>query len=994
MSTNPDSTAGAPGQRRTLESTLNEWVAQWLNERSARPWEASAEELDAIEGRGKHPDLIIRQMGRLPVIAEFEFGKPAVADASRRIGAKMKRGAHRIYEALAVGYNEVCRSDDRERFFKRLSDNEDVLTVQIVSRTNGDNGQVKVWPSKPLSATSEDLIAYVEYLQVPQELVDEMTKQLAWSVNSAGDYLYDNIRMSAGICDETLAALREFTGTIYPENGANGNNGKTTRPTRSDRDAHAVRTTCAIWMVAIDLQNDLSTYSRDLRNRKLKSTHQLMRESITGDLIADNVLEQWRLIAEVNYLPVIELAIETLQACQQLSAHVTRVLNTLHDLCQEVNAADAKHVYNLAGELWQKLVPDREERAAHYTKPHIAELLATLSADRFSGRSARAIGALNLMDAACGTGTLLGAGERALRRKYYSAGGRKRNLHSVRMENHIYALDVNGIAGAMTAKRLTDLDLERDYTKSQIAVITHPAGSLFLLDPAVTGVSEVLGYKGVEPTTGVGGDEGVFHVEDSSIDWALMNPPYSRPRRGRKQQTTQLKPLRAAAKKAGFEMSHGVAGLATDFGDLSNIRLKPGGIFSHVLPLTAARAPSWRKWRAQLEKDFDDITVVFANQGMSADTNIGEILVVATKRRGNRRTTRRSPQLLCVNLDLNAETLAQGYAIAREILKVADSERSGGLSVGSWVRINQTVPGNPWIAVGTSEPEVTGISEALVGGDIPDLDSQKVYRSAIPMVRLDSLAGIGPTHHLIGHSKGNEPIGAFEWTDLSDLTYSLTQQSLWAAKSKTQLSILAVPTHGGRAVGEELTERMVRQRSQWFIKRGMRWTSQATTMAHTRSAVHGGAAWTALLSDQRECMQAITLFHNSVFGGIIRNAYAATQKLGRAELHITAIGGLPCPDFSADTPEAAVARKIAADRFEELSELELKPFAACIEDANRHKIDAVVAEMLGLDPNSSQVQAMLERYRFLFARQPNVNGGQKRYIKALKRYEAANGGGT
>ena len=172
MTSNPDSTSRASGQRRTSEITLNEWVAQWLNERSERPWEASAEELDAIEGRGKLPDLIVREMGRRPVIAELEFGSPAVADATRRIGVQVTRGGRRVYEVLAVGYDEVCRSDDRERFFKRLDEQQDVLTVQTVSRSNGDNGHVQVWPPKPLSATSEDLIAYIEYLQIPQELVD------------------------------------------------------------------------------------------------------------------------------------------------------------------------------------------------------------------------------------------------------------------------------------------------------------------------------------------------------------------------------------------------------------------------------------------------------------------------------------------------------------------------------------------------------------------------------------------------------------------------------------------------------------------------------------------------------------------------------------------------------------------------------------------------------------------------------------------------------
>lgn len=992
MTSQSDGASAQSRQRRNREDTLNEWVAQWLNEYSARPWDASAEELGAIEGgSGKHPDLIVRQTGRIPVIAEFEFGRPAVADATSRIGVKMKGQGLRVYEVLAVGYNEICRTDGKDRFFKRLNDNEDILTVQIVSRTNGDNGQFKVWPSKPLSATSEDLVAYIEYLQVPQEFIEKLTGHLAWSVNSAGIHLYDNIRMSAATCDETLASLRKSTGSTHVERGVNGRNGKSSCPKHCDHDAHAVRTACAIWMVAIDLQNNLAAYSGILAKRKLKSTYQLKDESISGQLTAEHVLEQWRLIAEVNYLPVVELAIETLQACQMLEAPVTNVLQTLHELCQEVKAVQSGHVYNFAGELWQRLVPDREERAAHYTKPHIAELLATLGADRFSGRSARAIGALNLMDAACGTGTLLGAGERAIRRKYYMAGGKKRDIHSVRMENHIYAMDVNGIAGAMTAKRLTDIDLERDYTKSQIAVITHPAGSLILLDPAVTGVSEVLGYKSVEPTTGAGGDRGVFHVENNSIDWALMNPPYSRPRRGRKQETTQLKPLRAAAKKAGYEMSHGVAGLATDFGDLSNIRLRPGGVFAHVLPLTAARSGSWKKWRAQIEKDFDDIVVVFANQGMSADTNLGEILVVATKRRGRRRTARGRKELLCVNLDLNVSTLAQGYAIAREIVKIGDGEPNGQLSVGSWVRIDQTVPGNPWTGVGSIDPEITVLADRLVLGDIWDSQTATNHRAAVPIVRLDSVVRVGPTHHLIGHPHGGERIGAFEWSPLAALVFSPTHQSLWAADGEVQTRIVTDPTHGGVFVNEELARRIIQQRSQWFIKRGMRWTSQATTMAHTGALVHGGSAWTALLDGETASMQAVALFHNSVFGGILRNAYAAIQQLGRAMLHISAIGGLSCPEFNADTPEAAEAREIAADRFDELSNLDLMPFAACIEDTSRHQIDNTVAEMLGLDPSDDQIQAMLDHYRFLFARQPNVHGGQKRYLKALKRYRAKTG---
>ena len=395
MTSNLDSTSRASGQRRTLESTLNEWVAQWLNERSARPWEASAEELGAIAGSGKRPDLIIRQKGRLSVIAEFEFGGPAVADAASRLGLKLTGEDRRMTEILAIGYGEECRTDSRENFLKRLDDNEQILTVQIVSSTNGDNGRAKVWPGKPLPATSGDLIAYIEYLQVPQDVIEEQTGNVARGVNSTGRSLYDNIRMSPGFCDVTLASLRKFTGSTHDDNEKRNRNGKSNCSVICDHDAHAVRTTCAIWMVAIDLQNDLATHSSILKKLQLKTTNELMNDTIYGVLLAEDVLEQWKLIAEVNYLPVVELAIDTLQACLPLTAPVTEVLHTLHRLCIEVNAVQAKHVYNFAGELWQRLVPDREELAAHYTKPEVAELLATLCAERFTQLDAERIGTLN-----------------------------------------------------------------------------------------------------------------------------------------------------------------------------------------------------------------------------------------------------------------------------------------------------------------------------------------------------------------------------------------------------------------------------------------------------------------------------------------------------------------------------------------------------------------------------------------------------------------------
>ena len=138
-----------------------------------------------------------------------------------------------------------------------------------------------------------------------------------------------------------------------------------------------------------------------------------------------------------------------------------------------------------------------------------------------------------------------------------------------------------------------------------------------------------------------------------------------------------------------------------------------------------------------------------------------------------------------------------------------------------------------------------------------------------------------------------------------------------------------------------------------------------------------------LSSDVGQC---IALYYNSIFGAIVRNAYGQSTQAGRAAIQVGAIPGLPCPEFHTDTPEARRARDVASQHFDELSRLLLEPFAYCFRDANRHKIDLVVAEMLGLDAQDPAIQEMLTHYRLLFASEPNVNGRNKSILAALEEY--------
>ena len=386
------------------EQDANTAIGTWLNAQKPT-WSVQSERRGVMRaGSGLRPDIVVREGERMPVIIETEYGGPAVGDARGRLGESLLDDARPFTEVIALGINRECQQLTPESLIEVLNDDEEVFTVQLVSLNTryreggGDCEEFHVWPSAPIPATPSDLIAYIEYAQVPQAVIEEKSLKIADTVRIAGETL----RLSLGrhlYGDDGMAALRELL--------------------NCETDTAATRTACAIWLITFDLQNDLAQHSDRLGQMGLVHTNSI------SIITPRRILAQWEIIRSVNYLPVVELAIPTLEAMPPITSLLPDVLFELAKLTDELNTMRAKHIYNFAGELWQEVVVDREERAAHYTKPAVAELLATLGATRFSGRTAESLMSLDLMDAACGTGTLIGAGERAVRRLYRLAGGQE-----------------------------------------------------------------------------------------------------------------------------------------------------------------------------------------------------------------------------------------------------------------------------------------------------------------------------------------------------------------------------------------------------------------------------------------------------------------------------------------------------------------------------------------------------------------------------------------
>ncbi len=961
---------------RLHEPTANIAIADWLKE-VGQGWAPNAERRRTLVDSAGRPDIIIRQGNRTPVVIETEFGAPAIADAARRLGHTLRGQTKPISQVIALGIDLSCEQDDRATLLQRLDDNEQILTVQVVRGSSETDAEV--WPAKkPLPATPFDLVAYCEYAQAPQVVIEEHSRLIAEEIEATSIRLLNIVSETKSRGAEAISVLKQLTAT--------------------DDGESAARNVCAIWLIAIDLQNDLARYSEEMQALGLKTTAQLQQQHL-GVLTPQRLLTEWRLIEDVNYEAVMTIAIETL-AMGNLGAEVSPVLDKLANLSDQIDGLNVKHVYNFVGELWQRLIKDRKARAANYTRPPVAEMLATASITRFAERSRVELRALNLWDAACGTGTLVGAGERALRRMYIRKGGNPQlSLHKDRMEQHIYAMDVNSIAGTLTAKRLTDLEVEQAYASSNIALVDHEAGSLYLLDPEQTTIKNLLGHGGEAATPGNGEEAALFGIPLSSMDWALMNPPYSVAHYGASLATTGLAPLRRKAATArdnvratarGYAMSNGNAGLASHFGDISNMRLRPGGVYAHVLPLTAAHAGSWSAWRAEMETDFEDIVtianVAAAERSMSADTGMNEMLVIATKK-GERPADLTTSTVTAVALQVPPETLEQGYAIGRQIAALPTTGAEGSFDQGRWIRTQAPQVGFPWIAVGTGSTELTRVADALINArcwnplDLVDIPVD------LTVTRFGAVAGTGPTHDRIGHPEGGDGRGAFRWKKLGPRGPLPTHISMWSSDATTQQRMILRPTHGGTVVRRDKVRDLNEQRSFWFFARNIRWTSQALSIAHTQVAAHGGGAWNALQAPNDEVGRALAIWWNSIFGAIVRHLCAVNTQTGRATVQLDHLASLPCPDFAADSDAARRALDIAEREFDRLAALELEPFGFCFQDLNRHEIDSAAAEMLGLDPTDEQISEMLARYRLLFAREPNVNGRKRAILDALAEHE-------
>ena len=984
MTTPPD-TAGL-----MHEQTFNEALAQALRQRRqlwrTDPNSVLAERLRTLaDATRERPDILVAPPDIYPVIIEVEFDEPAFADARRKLGRLIAGTTDRVRAAIAVGAPEEVRGWSTDQLRARLAqpDGVELRLAILYAGPSGTDADASVWPETGyVTGSVDDLAVMCEYASAPPLLVAATADDVAARIHNLADYLYRS--MPPGVAGAIAATLGQRD------------------------DVQGLRMACCIWLTSLRLHNLLAANSPSLQAAGLQTIARI-RAANLGALSLTALRREWDRILAVNYGSIFNTARTALDDRMPIEQGV-RVMEQLAEMADNITALRLGSHVDFAGELFPKLLDDREETAAHYTLPETAELLARLAVARLhlsDWSDAAAVANLRIADLACGTGTLLRAAYRQIRQCHETAGGSSANLHRTMMEQSITGLDINALASHMTAAGLSSTEIATEYHTARIAsvaVLGGKTGSLELIEEEQ--ITDVTGQT-VQTATANGSAPTMLPVPHHSMDLVIQNPPYSRARGERalfdvsgiddKQRRRSLKRLtriRNGLRAAGNEVTNGPAGLGADFSALADRKLQDGGVFATVLPLTAAHARSWEGFRRTIENEYRDITAIafsaHESAMMSADTYMNEMLLIATKRTENDDAGRDG--VLCVNLEIPPASTAEAFWYAKLLHGIDRDGRSSDVinvaptahqQIGSWVQLRTPQPGFPWFAAGIRNRHLAVVFTGFMEGRLHSLETGQNWVLPLPFTTLDQVVGIGPTHDLIGHPIGGDGRGAFMFAPLQRGDYP-TYPSLWLANAERQRSITTQPTHEGNPAitDEDRLRQMLAQRSDLFISRNLRLTSQALAAARTERLMMGGSTWTALLSDDDGTKSALAIWLNSTLGLMVRTCYAQTTHTGRARLQIRGLYGFPVPDFAADSDAGQQARAIAAQHIEELAALELQPASYAFQDANRQRVDSVALAMVGLGENQ-QANAAVAALRQQWCREPSVHGGNRAIMRAL-----------
>lgn len=947
------------------EKTMNGYIAEAMELQSPRGYQVTAERHgQALEGHTS-PDIVVDMPYRLRTIIELEYDAPALGDARDRLGYQFNDHNLPMKSVLAVGipetWGDLSHADRRQA----LASDRPELLLQVVTGRSAEDPERKILPEQPVAVSLRDLVQYAWLAAIPEPYAQSVVETVISELQRAKLDLTARLRMAG---DFTQAELIRRYGNHDSANGLESVAG------------NVVGTLSSM----IQLHMNLKAWGNQEQLLGLDDPY-FWQKIPPYDGIIYRFAQQWRQIEAVDYMPLSTIAAGILEDTD-VSAQLPGGLRVIYQAMADYLQAGISVTTNVAAEIWQALIPDRDERAAYYTKPPTAELLANMTTAMLDDPATA-----KYNEICAGTGTIARATEENLRFRHYARTEDKSSIHAQRMETCIQLTDINPQSVSVATANMAALEPETPFQSSAIFAITAKGGSLNFLSPeGVADMSDQL-----VGSHGVRGE--MLTLIPNTIDICCNNDPYFRARGGAKNPIDRqaMQTYRRQADRNLKGVAHGQAGLATFMHVIEHKMLGYNRPHGKVLPLTAAHSESYTGFRRHIEREYCSVIAISAAAGdgvsMSADTGIQEMLLVARKQpkpKGNGHPENGDRAVTCVNLNRTFATKLEAKMFADAIRReVALGHKSGNIVVGgvvgTYYRMTGLGEGRPWSALGTGG-DYTILTAHITDGQAWHPATGRLTDFALPMTTLSGVSDKGPTHDLLGSlPESRAPRGAFTMHP-EETAESRENPSLWIVDAETQVKITCSPTHyGAPGADAEEAERMLATAGHFHLSRNLRMSAQKIAMAYTEMECLGGRSWTTIKAiGETGTAEALALFLNSTYGMLIRVGYGQSTDPGRSTIQVRAIDGHPVPDFAADSPAGQQARQIARDNFARLRQLELDRISLSVLDPNRAEIDRVVTLMLGL-PYNPATERMLQSWRRLMCLQPGVNARNKETLEKL-----------
>ena len=975
------------------EPSFNEALARVLRTKNPR-WRdtLTAEQHQTLQGGGR-PDVVLRNPRGSVVVVETEYvpARTVEQDAIDRLGRHLSGSGVAIEQCVAVRVPDSLKTVPQHDLDAQTA--EAIYEFCLYTETVGEDDPSR-WPADGwITGTINDLALLIETASISERIVAQSLDILERGIS------------------ETAVQLREAT---------------TNRP---DINARIAETLCqedgeqTSRMAMAIVANALTFQTMLAGSFEIRTIDELRRHGVIPKAA---VLREWERILQINYWPIFHIASRALSPIPGDIA--ASILEKLTDVSSELEAHGVTQSHDIYGRMFQRMISDRKFLATFYTLPASATLLSELAVETMDidWSDTEEVTKLRAADFACGTGTLITALYQAMLGRHRRAGGDDEAIHRTMMENSVFAADIMPAATHLTTSMLSSTHpttpfertqvhlLPYGQQKDEVGAVSFALGALDLIRlQHGTGLFENTGimvHSGTDSTKDVNREAGnltnIFLLKHNSMDVVIMNPPFTRPTNheatdvpvpsfaglgnNEAEQVAMSRLLGDIRREINDPAGHGNAGLASNFLDLADAKIRPGGVLALVMPLSLLQGNAWKASRDLLRTKYENAMVVSLASvdrenavSFSADTGMGEVLLVARRRvipdgpeQANAARTDNLVTYVALRKPPVSGTEATGITSA-----IRDAVRQG---------TSRVAIGNDQYGILTRGTWDEGHCASVVHAELVDtvrnlrdgrLTLSRMRESyLVPTTTLGELGNRGMVHRDINGIERRSVQGQQESVryfrgpfEIVHTTDEPTFPVLWGHATDRERCIVVQPDSVGliREACEDKAHDAWRTATKLHFSLDFRLNSQCLAACLTPTETLGGRAWPNYLMDNRSNETVTALWSNTTLGLILFWWAGTVQQAGRANLTISRLPELLVLDARALT---YVHHEQVNLIFEEFKNLPLLPANESYRDETRQALDeAVLVGLLGLPESILEPLAVLRRQ---WCREPTVHGGK------------------